>query len=253
MFTRQGTIRYTHSGPFGAFATLPGSHVLNGPFLMENPAMNLYEKYRPTTLAEVLGQEKAVRQVEGILEHEGWGGNAFFISGPSGTGKSTIARIIASMGADEFTTERFDSADDLTMQALDKIEETIAMYGWGAKNGRCIIIEEAHGLRGPTIRRLLGLLERIPQHVVWIFTTTVDGLNLFEDKIDASPLLSRCHEIALTGQGLSKVFAKHVQAIAQAEGLDGCPLAAYEQLARDCHNNCRRMIQTIADGKMIAK
>ena len=221
--------------------------------------MNLYEKYRPSIkdpehpFAEVVGQEKAVRQVERILEREGWGGNAFFISGPSGTGKSTIARIIASMGADEFTTERFDSADDLSMQALDKLEQTIAMYGWGPKSGRAIIIEEAHGLRGPTIRRLLGMLERIPRHVVWIFTTTVDGLNLFEDKIDASPLLSRCHEISLTSQGLCKAFAKHVQSIAQAEGLDGKPLSAYEQLARDCRNNCRRMLQAVADGKMVAE
>jgi DNA polymerase III gamma/tau subunit len=215
--------------------------------------MNLYEKYRPQTFEQVVGQDKAVRQIQRVLDKEGWGGQAFFISGPSGTGKSTLARIIAGLGADEFTTEHFDSADDLTMDALNKIEDVIAMYGWGQKNGRAIIVEEAHGLRAQTIRRLLGLLERIPKHVVWIFTTTKDGFDkLFDDQMDASPLVSRCHEIALTSQGLCKAFAKHVQTIAQAEGLDGKPISAYEQLARDCRNNCRRMLQAIADGKMVA-
>jgi replication factor C small subunit len=215
--------------------------------------MNLYEKYRPQTFDQVVGQDKAVRQIQRVLDKEGWGGQAFFISGPSGTGKSTLARIIAGLGADEFTTEHFDSADDLTMDALNKIEGVIAMYGWGQKNGRAIIVEEAHGLRAQTIRRLLGLLERIPRHVVWVFTTTKDGFDkLFDDQMDASPLVSRCHEIALRSQGLCKAFAKYVQTIAQVEGLDGKPISAYEQLARDCHNNCRRMLQAVADGKMMS-
>jgi replication-associated recombination protein RarA len=209
--------------------------------------MLLYEKYRPQTFDEVLGQPKAVQTLE-RLTAKGWGGQAFWISGSSGTGKTTIARIIAGMGADEFCIEEFDSADQLDFSALDRIDCEQEQYGWG-KGGRAYIVNEAHGLRGATIRRLLGLLERIPRHVVWIFTTTREGADkLFDDQIDASPLLSRCHEIRLTNQGLNKVFAERALQIAQAEHLDGKPLKAYEQLARDCHNNMRMMLQQIAAG-----
>lgn len=212
--------------------------------------MLIYEKYRPQTLAEVIGQEKAVRTVERLTEKT-WGGQAYWISGASGTGKTTLARIIASMGADELCVKEFDCADTLTMDALDEIDREQRMYGWGAKAGRAYIVNEAHGLRSLTIRRLLGLLERIPSHVVWVFTTTKEGCDkLFDDQIDASPLLSRCHEIRLTNQGLCKVFAERAKQIAEAEGLDGQPLAKYETLVKGEHNNMRAVIMKIAAGTL---
>lgn len=212
--------------------------------------MNLYEKYRPQNFDDVLGQAKAVQTVQKHLDRWGWGGAAYWISGASGTGKTTLARIIAALGADEFCIEEFDSADALTFDALDHIDREQNLYGWG-KGGRAYIVNEAHGLRSLTVRRLLGLLERIPRHVVWIFTTTREGeQKLFEDQSDASPLLSRCVEIRLTNQGLCKPFAARAQQIAQAEHLDGRPIAAYETLAKNCKNNMRMMLQQIAAGVM---
>jgi replication-associated recombination protein RarA len=213
--------------------------------------MNLYEQYRPLTFEQVIGQDKAVRQIR-LAGRTGFGGKAFWISGPSGTGKTTLARIIARQLADELCIEEFDSADKLTADELRKIDNEIAIYGWG-KGGRAFIVNEAHGLRAPIVRQLLGLLERIPSHVVVIFTTTTDGLALFADcQTDASPLLSRCVEIRLTSQGLCKPFAARVKEIAEREGLDGQSITRYEQLARDCRNNMRRMLMAVESGQMIA-
>jgi len=211
----------------------------------------LYEKYRPQTFAEVLGQDKAIRQIQ-LAGKTGFGGKAFWISGPSGAGKTTLARIIARQIADDFCIEEYDSADKLTAEELRKIDDQIGMYGWG-KGGRAYIVNESHGLRASIVRQLLGLLERIPSHVVIIFTTTTDGLALFEDaQTDASPLLSRCVEVRLTSQGLCKPFAVRVKQIAEAEGLDGQPVARYEQLARDSKNNMRRMLMAVESGVMVA-
>lgn len=214
--------------------------------------MLLYEKYRPQTFGDVLGQDKAVKTITNHLERWGWGGQAYWISGASGTGKTTLARIVANLGADpEFGAQEFDSGDTLDAASLDEINRTMRMYTWGGKSGHAYIVNEAHAIRGLVLRRLLGLLERIPKNVIWIFTTTNDGQDqLFDKQVDASPLFSRCVEIRLTNQGLCKPFATLAQKIAHAENLDGRPIAAYETLAKTCKNNMRMMLQQIAAGAM---
>ena len=59
----------------------------------------LYEKYRPKTFAEVLGQDKIVKRLN-ILAQTSLAGRAYWITGQSGTGKTTIAKIIAAQCAD---------------------------------------------------------------------------------------------------------------------------------------------------------
>jgi len=212
--------------------------------------MYLYEKYRPHTFEQVQGQSKAVAKIKHILM-AGWGGRAWWISGASGTGKTTLGRIIASQGADDFFVQEYDSADSITVGELDDIERTMHLMAWG-RGGRVWIINEAHGLRRQVIRRLLGLLEHIPQHCVFIFTTTKEGEEgLFEDQIDASPLLSRCTCISLTNQGLAKTFANHCRRIAEKENLNGRPVDQYIRLAQSTHNNCRAMLMAIESGEML--
>ena len=212
--------------------------------------MQLYEKYRPKTLDEVLGQDKAIKVIKRLIQNSA-GGRCFWISGASGTGKTTLARIIADSIADSFYITEFDSADSLSVSAIDKIEQDMHYYAPG-KGGRAYIINEAHGLRKAIIRRLLGLLERIPDHVCIIFTTTKVGESkLFDDQIDANPLLSRCAKIELTNQGLAKVFAEHCQQIATKENLNGKPIQSYIKLAQNCKNNCRQMLMAIESGELL--
>ena len=190
----------------------------------------LTEKFRPTSWTEVVGQDKALAKCK-LLIGRGLGGRAVWLSGQSGTGKTTIARLLAAEIADDDFITEVDAAG-LTVAQLTDIEREMHFRAWG-KGGRAYLVNEAHALRKPVIRQLLVLLERLPAHVLIVFTTTTEGQEaLFEDFDDATPLLSRCVRIDLARRDLAKPFAERARLIAQQEGLDGQPLERYVRLRR---------------------
>ncbi|MHA1570303.1 MAG: hypothetical protein ACTSWM_00680 [Alphaproteobacteria bacterium] len=211
------------------------------------PTPPLYEKYRPTTLDQVAGQPQAVAQIRRAIEQDAVARRAWWISGRSGNGKTTLARILAESVADPLCIREYDGRD-VTAATLRDILDSIRFRGFG-RGGHAVIINEAHGLRDAT--RWLGILEDIPSHVVWIFTTTTDGQMRFDGMDDAAPFLSRCRRIRLQSRGVADAFARRAKEIAQAEGLDGRPLNAYKELVNQHRGNLRAVLQDIESGVMM--
>jgi replication-associated recombination protein RarA len=211
----------------------------------------LPDKYRPRTWAEVIGQEKAIKQIQTIAKRSGYGGRAWWFSGKSGVGKTTIAMLIARELASDMSIVELD-AGEITPAVLKDIEATMRTFGLGEKTGRAWIFNEAHGLRKDAIRKLLTLIETpLPRHVCFVFTTTLAGQKmLFEEQIDASPLLQRCTRIELAQQGLAKAFAERAREIAIAEGLDGQPLERYIDLVNENKGSLRGTLEAIERGAM---
>jgi DNA polymerase-3 subunit gamma/tau len=212
--------------------------------------MQLHEQYRPKTWADVVAQKDVLKQID-ILRNRGLSGRAYWLSGLSGTGKTTIAYLIASEVAEPWAIEEIDSKE-LTAAMVREYERKSAGRLLGGSGGMAFIVNEAHGLTRTVITQLLTTLERIPAHVVWIFTTTVAGqLSLFDEQMDARPLLSRCQQIRLSTDRLELDFAIRARKIAEAEQLDGKPITAYVNLVRECKYNLREVLQRIECGVML--
>lgn len=210
----------------------------------------LYEKYRPKAWAEVIAQPRTMQRLAVMASRGGFGGRAYWISGESGTGKTTIARLLAAEVADDFSTWELD-ASTITPKGLQDIERDWQGGTFG-KGGRAYLVNEAHGLRKDSIRQLLVMLERIPRHVVVVFTTTNAGQDgLFEDVADAGPLTSRCVCFSLAKHAIARPFAERCKAIAEAEGLGGAPLAAYTDYGQACGWNFRAMLQAVESGEFM--
>lgn len=218
----------------------------------------LAERERPTTLADMAGQREAVESIRRVIGDGTAGGRAWFISGASGCGKTTLARILASGVASPHAVEESNGAD-LTLDDIRRMEREFrcrALAPDGMPTGRAWIINEAHLIRGASLSRFLTTLEPddggLPDYVVVIFTTTSVGVaTMFGDHEDASPLVSRCVEVRLdNGPESQRERALWVRAKAVAAGCDGYPPEAYVDAMREVKGNTRMLAQRVEAGQL---
>lgn len=198
--------------------------------------MRLSEQFRPSSFDAVAGQGKAIARIQKIASYGGYGGRSWFISGPSGGGKTTIARIIAGKLASEFATDEVNAREvDIPYIARMEREFEIRPLPVGDKIGRAWIFNEVHLIRGPILSRLLTTLEpgNIPPWAVVVLTTTKAGkADLFEDCADAGPFTSRCDIVELATAGTADAFASDCVAKMRGAGLlNGHPDEWYKDKA----------------------
>lgn len=210
--------------------------------------MRLIDKYRPQTLADIVGQPRALALLERIVTRADFAGDAFWIVGPSATGKTSTAWALARRFCADIDIVELDG-DKCNVEAVREAAE-LMHYSTLTGGWRALIVNEAQAMTPRAVQAWLSALDRLPPRVLVIFTTTSDAEDLFGEF--AGPFMSRCKQVAFTNQGLADAFAERAREIAQAEGLDGQPLAAYKKLVQQCRNNFRAVLQRIEAGELLA-
>lgn len=132
--------------------------------------MSFITKYRPQRYQDVLGQADAAKALESAVS--GKRAQVFALSGPSGTGKTTLARIAAaSVGCKPSDILEVDAA---THTGIDKMREVQNMMLFRTVTGgpRAAIVDEAHRLSANAWDSLLKATEEPKAGALWFFCTT---------------------------------------------------------------------------------
>jgi DNA polymerase-3 subunit gamma/tau len=125
-------------------------------------------KYRPATLDDVVGQDHIKNALSATLDERAQ--QAFLFEGPSGTGKTTLARIAAArLGCAEII--EVDAASNTGVDDMRAVSSK-ADYQSFDGTGKAFIIDECHRLSRQAWESLLKAIEEPPEGVYWFFCTT---------------------------------------------------------------------------------
>ena len=208
----------------------------------------LYRTYRPSTFEEVAGQEHIVRTLKNALA-TGKLAHAYLFAGPRGTGKTTMAKLLAkALNCDEGIGHQCNECknckaiiegthpdvlelDAASNNGVDEIRELIDKVKYGTILGRykVYIIDEVHMLSTGAFNALLKTLEEPPEHVIFILATT-------EPHKILPTILSRCQRYDFTKLS-DKDIKDRIKAVLEKEGV------TYNEEAVD-------IIISLADGGM---
>ncbi|HPE41094.1 MAG TPA: DNA polymerase III subunit gamma/tau [Bacteroidales bacterium] len=190
----------------------------------------LYRKYRPNHFAQLAGQEHIKRLFSKSLQEDSYA-HAYIFAGPRGTGKTTVARIVAKRlnclnpinnepcnecsqckainEGSHIDVIEMDAASNRGIDDFRAVRDRVAYRPVQGKV-KVYIIDEVHMLTNEAFNAILKTLEEPPEHVVFILATTNP------EKIPET-IISRCQIIPFRNVAVQTII-EHLQMIATNEG-----------------------------------
>jgi len=169
----------------------------------------LYRAYRPATFDEVRGQSQVTDVLEKSIKNKKIA-HAYLFAGGRGTGKTSVARILArALGVSEKDLIEIDAASNRGIDDIRLLREGVYSAPFDSPY-KFYIIDEAHMLTKEAWNAFLKTLEEPPAHAIFVLATTD------RDKVPET-IQSRC-EIYSFKQPTREILAQIVTDIAKAEG-----------------------------------
>lgn len=131
----------------------------------------LYRKYRPQKFSEVVGQEPIIKVLQSAIAARAVA-HAYLFAGARGTGKTSVARILArALDTSANDLYEIDAASNRGIDEIRALREAVRTLPFDSQY-KIYIIDEAHMLTKDAFNALLKTLEEPPAHVIFILATT---------------------------------------------------------------------------------
>ncbi len=200
--------------------------------------MRLTEKYRPQEIDGFAGLDKP-KKILGRFASNPYEAS-FLLSGPPGTGKTTMALALAKAIGGEL---QHVPSQKCTVEAVEKIRQRTAYLpmfgGW-----HVVLVDEADSMSRQAQLALLSLLDATdaPAKTIWIFTCNeTDGLE--------KRFLSRCIQVEFSKYGLNGTGSSFLREVWEAEVVNLKQLALIEpdfsRILKNSGNNLRDALMVL--------
>jgi DNA polymerase III subunit gamma/tau len=221
------------------------------------PAQALYLKWRPRSFDHVIGQEHIVQTLRNALVQDRIR-HAYLFNGPRGTGKTTMARILAKavnclhpdpaerpcdecqfcLSVNEGRFLDLIEIDAASHNGVDDVRDLREKIAFAPSEGRfkVYIIDEVHRFSGAAFDALLKTLEEPPDHAIFILATT---------ELDKVPATIKSRSLMFEFRRVSiREVADRLQRIIEFEGIHA-ERAALELVARQGTGSVRDSISLL--------